>query len=216
MNMTVEFILRILAAAGMGAIIGFEREYRSKEAGVRTHFLVAMGSALFMIISAYGFEGVEAGRFDVARIAAQVVTGIGFLGAGVIIFQKNSVHGLTTAAGLWVTAAIGLGCGGGMYVLSGVGTLLVLAGLELLNFALPQMSEKPVMVSFLADSRNALVDAVNAMKERRIKVWSYSVSALDDGGYKASVLVKVRRGDYMKMLGEMLDTAPGIKFLSIE
>ncbi len=216
MNMTVEFILRILAAAGMGAIIGFEREYRSKEAGVRTHFLVAMGSALFMIISAYGFEGVEAGRFDVARIAAQVVTGIGFLGAGVIIFQKNSVHGLTTAAGLWVTAAIGLGCGGGMYVLSGVGTLLVLAGLELLNFALPQMSEKPVMVSFLANSRNALVDAVNAMKERRIKVWSYSVSALDDGGYKASVLVKVRRGDYMKMLGEMLDTAPGIKFLSIE
>ena len=117
MNMTVEFILRILAAAGMGAVIGLERELRSKEAGIRTHFLVALGSALFMIISAYGFEGAQAGRFDVARVAAQVVTGIGFLGAGVIIFQKNSVHGLTTAAGLWVTAAIGLGCGGGMYVL---------------------------------------------------------------------------------------------------
>ena len=214
--MTVEFILRILAAAGMGAVIGLERELRSKEAGIRTHFLVAMGSALFMIISAYGFEGAQAGRFDVARVAAQVVTGIGFLGAGVIIFQKNSVHGLTTAAGLWVTAAIGLGCGGGLYVLAGVSTLLVLLGLEVLHFALPQISEKPVIVSFKADSKGSLLSALDLMKERRIKVWSYSVAAEEDGGYRATVNVKVRQNNYVKILGDLLDTAPGTQFLSIE
>lgn len=216
MNMTVEFILRILAAAGMGAVIGLERELRSKEAGIRTHFLVALGSALFMIISAYGFEGAQAGRFDVARVAAQVVTGIGFLGAGVIIFQKNSVHGLTTAAGLWVTAAIGLGCGGGLYVLAGVSTLLVLLGLEVLHFALPQISEKPVIVSFKADSKGSLLSALDLMKERRIKVWSYSVAAEEDGGYRATVNVKVRQNNYVKILGDLLDTAPGTQFLSIE
>lgn len=216
MDMTVEFILRILAAAGMGAVIGLERELRSKEAGIRTHFLVAMGSALFMIISAYGFEGAQAGRFDVARVAAQVVTGIGFLGAGVIIFQKNSVHGLTTAAGLWVTAAIGLGCGGGLYVLAGVSTLLVLLGLEVLHFALPQISEKPVIVSFKADSKGSLLSALDLMKERRIKVWSYSVAAEEDGGYRATVNVKVRQNNYVKILGDLLDTAPGTQFLSIE
>lgn len=216
MNMTVEFILRILAAAGMGAVIGLERELRSKEAGIRTHFLVALGSALFMIISAYGFEGAQAGRFDVARVAAQVVTGIGFLGAGVIIFQKNSVHGLTTAAGLWVTAAIGLGCGGGMYVLSGIGTLLVLVGLEVLHFALPQISEKPFMVAFKADSKDALLGALDSMKDRKIKIWDYSVAALEDGGYKATVNVKVRHHNYVKILGDLLDTAPGTQFLSIE
>ena len=216
MDMTVEFILRILAAAGMGAVIGLERELRSKEAGIRTHFLVAMGSALFMIISAYGFEGVQAGRFDVARIAAQVVTGIGFLGAGVIIFQKNSVHGLTTAAGLWVTAAIGLACGGGMYVLAAVGTLLVLVGLEVLHFALPQISEKPVMLTFKSDSRDSLLGAIDAIKERKIKIWDYSVSAMEDGGYKATINVKVRHHNYVKILGDLLDTAPGVEFLSIE
>ena len=92
--MTFEFILRIFVAAVLGGLIGLEREYREKAAGLRTHFLVALGSALFMIISAYGFEGVLKDpnmRLDVSRIAAQVVSGIGFIGAGTIIFQKNAV-----------------------------------------------------------------------------------------------------------------------------
>ena len=115
--MELEFILRIFVAALLGGIIGLEREYRAKEAGFRTHFLVALGSALFMIVSAYGFEGAmltPEHRWDVSRVASQVVSGIGFIGAGTIIFHKseNVVRGLTTAAGLWVTAAIGLACGG--------------------------------------------------------------------------------------------------------
>jgi putative Mg2+ transporter-C (MgtC) family protein len=140
-SMTWDFIVRIFVAALLGGAIGLEREYRAKEAGFRTHFLVALGSALFMIVSAYGFEGALSSpehRWDVSRVAAQVVSGIGFIGAGTIIFQKNenAVRGLTTAAGLWVTAAIGLACGGGMHVLAAAATFLVLVGLEAFNFIL--------------------------------------------------------------------------------
>ena len=146
MDMTWEFILRIFVAALLGGAIGLEREYRAKEAGSRTHFLVALGSAVFMIVSAYGFDGVmntPEHRWDVSRVAAQVVSGIGFIGAGTIIFHKseNVVRGLTTAAGLWVTAAIGLACGGGMYVLSIASTVLVLVGLEAFNFVLRKIDK---------------------------------------------------------------------------
>ncbi len=143
--MTLDFILRLFIAALLGGMIGLEREYREKAAGLRTHFLVALGSALFMIISAYGFEGALTNsqmRLDVSRIAAQVVSGIGFLGAGTIIFQKNAVHGLTTAAGVWVTAAIGLTCGAGMYVLALSATLLVLIGLEAFNYLLKILEKR--------------------------------------------------------------------------
>ena len=145
--MEYEFLLRLLTAAILGGLIGLAREYRAKEAGFRTHFLVAMGSALFMIVSAYGFTDAmndDLQRWDVSRIAAQVVSGIGFIGAGTIIFRKteNVVVGLTTAAGLWVTAAIGLACGGGMYVLSIGSTMMVLVGLEAFNYFLHKFDKK--------------------------------------------------------------------------
>jgi len=147
MEMTLEFILRIFIAAILGGVIGLEREYRAKEAGFRTHFLVALGSALFMIVSAYGFEGAMSTpehRWDVSRVAAQVVSGIGFIGAGTIIFSKsdNAVRGLTTAAGVWVTAAIGLACGGGMYIVAAASTFLVLVGLEAFNYFLHKFDRK--------------------------------------------------------------------------
>lgn len=140
--MAWNYILTIFVGAILGGAIGLEREYRAKEAGFRTHFLVALGSALFMIVSAYGFSDVQmdgmTSRWDVSRVAAQVVSGIGFIGAGTIIFRKqeNMVSGLTTAAGLWVTAAIGLACGGGMYILATACTILVLFGLEAFNYFL--------------------------------------------------------------------------------
>ncbi|MBO7132598.1 MAG: MgtC/SapB family protein [Bacteroidales bacterium] len=147
MDQTWEFILRIFVAAMLGGAIGLEREYRAKEAGLRTHFLVALGSALFMVVSAYGFDGIKLGeeqRWDIARIAAQVVTGIGFIGAGTIIFHKseNVIRGLTTAAGVWVTAAIGLACGGGMYILAAVSTALVLIGLEAFNLLIGWLTKR--------------------------------------------------------------------------
>lgn len=135
--MTLDFILRIFIAAMLSGAIGLEREYRAKEAGFRTHFLVGLGSALFMVLSAHGFSDVvinEATRHDVSRIAAQVVSGIGFIGAGCIIFQKHAVRGLTTAAGLWVAAAIGMTAGAGMYAVATAATLMVIVCLELMNF----------------------------------------------------------------------------------
>ena len=142
-----ELILRIFVSALLGGLIGLEREYRSKEAGFRTHFLVALGSALFMIVSAYGFSDSlnnDLQRWDVSRVAAQVVSGIGFIGAGTIIFRKteNMVSGLTTAAGLWVVAAIGLACGGGMFKVAIASTLLVLVGLEAFNYFLHKFDKK--------------------------------------------------------------------------
>ena len=113
-------LARLAVAVGLGGAIGFERELREREAGLRTHILVCVGSALFTIVSAYGFRGfLESGdqviRADPTRIAAQIVTGIGFLGAGAIIRQGLSVRGLTTAATLWVAAAIGIAAGAGYY-----------------------------------------------------------------------------------------------------
>ena len=137
--MSWQYILTIFIGAILGGAIGLEREYRSKEAGFRTHFLVGLGSALFMVLSMHGFDGFE-GQPGViiqrapARMAAQVVSGIGFIGAGIIIFQKNVVKGLTTAAGLWVTSAIGMSAGAGMYDVAVAATVMVLVCLETVNF----------------------------------------------------------------------------------
>jgi len=129
-----EVFLRLALAAALGAAIGLERELREREAGLRTHLLVSLGSALFTIVSAYGFHaflasGANVVRADPTRIAAQIVTGIGFLGAGAIIRQGLSVRGLTTAATLWVVAAIGLAAGAGYYSGAVIATVLVLLSL---------------------------------------------------------------------------------------
>ena len=113
-------LLRVSIAAGLGGAVGFERELREREAGLRTHLVVCVGSALFTLVSAYGFHdflvnGGSVVRADPTRIAAQIVSGIGFLGAGAIIRQGLSVRGLTTAATLWLVAAIGMACGAGYY-----------------------------------------------------------------------------------------------------
>jgi putative Mg2+ transporter-C (MgtC) family protein len=135
-----EALLRLALAAALGGLIGVERELREREAGLRTHMLVALGSALFTIVSAYGFSDfLESGqsvvRADPTRIAAQIVTGIGFLGAGAIIRQGLSVRGLTTAATLWVVAAIGLAAGAGYYGGAVITTALVLVSLWPLRIA---------------------------------------------------------------------------------
>ena len=115
-----EFLLRILLAGVCGAMIGYERKSRNKEAGIRTHMIVAMGAALIMIVSKYGFGdllGKEGVALDPSRIAAQIVTGVGFLGAGMIFMRKNTISGLTTAAGIWAISAIGMAIGSGLYLL---------------------------------------------------------------------------------------------------
>jgi putative Mg2+ transporter-C (MgtC) family protein len=129
-----EALLRLTIACALGAAIGFEREIRDREAGIRTHLLVSLGSALFTIVSAYGFHefltsGDNIVRTDPTRIAAQIVTGIGFLGAGAIIREGLSIRGLTTAATLWVVAAIGMACGAGYYWPAAAATVLTILAL---------------------------------------------------------------------------------------
>jgi putative Mg2+ transporter-C (MgtC) family protein len=129
-----EALLRLSIACALGAAIGFEREIRDREAGIRTHLLVSLGSALFTIVSAYGFHeflasGDNIVRTDPTRIAAQIVAGIGFLGAGAIIREGLSIRGLTTAATLWVVAAIGMACGAGYYWPAAAATVLTILAL---------------------------------------------------------------------------------------
>ncbi|HFV9916135.1 TPA: MgtC/SapB family protein [Salmonella enterica subsp. diarizonae serovar 61:l,v:z35] len=131
--MNEEFLLRLMLAGLLGGVIGLERQIRAKEAGVRTHILIGIGSAMFMIVSKYDFyDVIEHGHIglDPSRIAAQVVTGVGFLGAGNILVQKQTIRGLTTAADVWVTAAIGLVIGSGMYEVGIVGAVMALIVLE--------------------------------------------------------------------------------------
>lgn len=125
----MEFFLRLVAASVCGALIGLEREKRLKNAGIRTHIIVAISSALMMVVSKYGFFDVlefDSISVDASRIAAGVVTAIGFLGAGVIYVRKENTIGLTTAAGLWATVGIGIALGAGMYILGIASTLLIL------------------------------------------------------------------------------------------
>jgi uncharacterized membrane protein YhiD involved in acid resistance len=126
----VELALRLIAGLGLGAIIGFERELHRQPAGFRTHSLVSLGAALFAIISGYGYGGAA---IDPTRITAQIVSGIGFIGAGTILQYRGHIRGLTTAASLWSVAAIGTAKGTGLYVLAVLGTALILVVLSVLD-----------------------------------------------------------------------------------
>jgi putative Mg2+ transporter-C (MgtC) family protein len=129
-------LLRLAVAAGLGGAIGFERELRERQAGLRTHLVVSVGAALFTLVSAYAFAGFGP-KVDPTRIAAQIVSGIGFLGAGAIIRQGFSVRGLTTAATLWLVAAIGMASGAGYYngaVIATLGALFTLGPLRIVSY----------------------------------------------------------------------------------
>lgn len=170
-----EVLIRLVIAAFLGGIIGFERERLSWVAGLRTHMLVCLGSALIMLVSQYGFSGSINPPYvslDPSRVAAQVVSGIGFLGAGTILFLKNVVRGLTTAASLWAVAAVGLATGGGLYFAAIFTTLLIffiLAGLKPLEQKfLKKRSEKGIKIY----SKNGSISAsqfdelINSLKLR--------------------------------------------------
>jgi len=126
--MPVEMAWRLLLAAGLGAAIGLEREYRQKPAGLRTNILIAVGSALFTILSLEMTKGIG----DTSRVAGQIVTGIGFLGGGAIMRNRDTVHGMTTAATIWVNAAVGIAAGMGQYALATFAVALTLLVLVVL------------------------------------------------------------------------------------
>ena len=202
--MTIEwnFILRIFVAGLLGGLIGFEREFRAKEAGVRTHFIVALGSALFMIISQYAFGG----RFDAARVAAQVVSGIGFIGAGVIIFQKNSIRGITTAAGLWVAAAIGLASGAEMYSVAIAATLMTVLVLETMHFITRTHGEKEVSITLSPVTNEELAEIIKTLKDCGAEVESFTLT-----GEVAVFELKIKQKDYATTVDTVLSFSKGLK-----
>lgn len=208
--------LRLLIALLLGGAIGIEREFRAKDAGFRTHFLVSLGSALFCIVSQYGF-GAEVK--DASRVAAQVVSGIGFLGAGTIIFQKNVIRGLTTAAGLWVTAAIGLACGTGMYAEAAVGTILILLGLEVLNSFLPNIGSTVVSLQFSSTSRDSIKLVMSELKKECLSLSSYQLKERRTSLgviYDVSIEMKVKRGNHNERILQHVAEFDDVTIASIE
>lgn len=216
MELHYDFMLRLLIAGAMGVCIGVEREYRAKEAGYRTHFLVALGSALLMIVSQYGFSDVLAAdlvRLDPSRIAAQVVSGIGFIGAGTIILQKQIVRGLTTAAGIWATSGIGLAIGAGMYGVGIAATVLVLLGLEALSFFFKSMGLRNMIIEFTLTDKDDLKRVTSRFHEKGFIVVSYEMteSASVNGEiYLVSMTVKAKHMNEEALLLMFLNEFPGV------
>lgn len=211
MSQALQLVLRVLAAALLGAAIGYEREIRTKSAGVRTHVLVALGSALFMIISQYGFG--ESAKFDAARVAAGVVTGIGFLGGGIIIkLQKNHIIGLTTAAGLWVTAAIGLSVGCGMFEMGVLCTIVTLVCLEAMHFYAGRLGNRNVNAVLSSANPQALSEAVKSLGK---KVERCNLTK-QGGLYKMDVDIRIRKKENPMNLIPSLSSFPEVELESIE
>ena len=212
----ITFTIRLIVAMILCGIVGLEREYRAKDAGFRTHFLVAIGSALFTLISMYGFaDGVK----DTSRVAAQVVSGIGFLGAGIIVFQRNVIRGLTTAAGLWVTAAIGMACGVGQFYMAVLVTLLILIGLEVLNRFIPHIGSSSVQLSFSSPSRKDVADAIMNIRKIVVDVISYEIKNKEsDKGeyYKVQMEVRTKHRQRNDRILEILKDFDNVNIIDVE
>jgi putative Mg2+ transporter-C (MgtC) family protein len=179
-----EMLLRVALAGALGGAIGFERELRDREAGFRTHLLVAVGSALFTLVSAYGFSDFRYGQgtgitLDPTRIAAQIVTGIGFLGAGAIIRQGISIRGLTTATTLWIAAAIGLAAGAGYYSAAVASTAVVLFALWPLRIAAHRLVQairpEEGRLSVELDPHGSAVQLLHILEENGVRVQALEI-----------------------------------------
>lgn len=212
----LDLSIRLVVALLLGGLIGIEREFRAKAAGFRTHFLVSVGSALFCVVSQYGF-GEE--MKDASRVAAQVVSGIGFLGAGMIIFQKNVIRGLTTAAGLWVTAAIGLACGAGMLLMAVIATALVLVGLEVLNIFIPRVGATAMALTFSSSNKESIKTVIAQIKEECIELLSYELKDRHTSHgiiFEAKIEMKVRRDVSTSKLIDYMNEFEDVTFSFIE
>lgn len=173
-----EIILKLVLSAILGGLIGFEREIGNRPAGLRTHILVSVGAALIMLVSKYGFEGSN----DPARLAAQVVSGIGFLGAGTILRTGNTIQGLTTAASLWVCAGIGLAIGNGFYFGAVVSTIIVLISLVILvRIENMKFLEKRKHFQIVAQERPGLIGDIGTFfGHNNLTIKRIDIKTLDD------------------------------------
>ena len=161
----LEYFIRILLAGICGSVIGLERRKRFKDAGIRTHLILAIGCAVIMIVSKYAFADTL--DYDAARVASNIITGVGFLGAGVIFVKSGSVRGLTTAAGIWTTAAIGMAIGAGFYLL-GIGVTILLVVIQLLLYRLVPALESIEVAELLIKAKRTpdILERIKAELDR--------------------------------------------------
>jgi putative Mg2+ transporter-C (MgtC) family protein len=196
-----DLALRMVLAAVLGAGIGLEREIHDHPAGMRTHLLVSLGTAIFTVLSIYGFSGIVVGgvaaTVDPSRIAAQVVSGIGFLGAGAILKYGTSIRGLTTAASLWTTAAIGMAAGAGQWAIAVVGSIIALVSLWPLN-ALEMRVHRPgtsaVRVRLEMTRLEALGEVSRALAERRIEMAAINTQRAGKDRYEVELTLRFAPG----------------------
>ncbi|MET0939121.1 MAG: MgtC/SapB family protein [Gaiellaceae bacterium] len=218
---TWEILVRLAAAAALGGVIGIERELREREAGFRTHMLVSVGAALFTIVSAYAwtdftFSQASGVTFDPTRIAAQIVTGIGFIGAGAIIRQGLTVRGLTTAATLWLVAAIGMACGAGFYWAAVIAATISLVSLGPLRVVSRRVGDRThrreLEVDLEPDASAAPVLA--ALEQLGVSVTSFSMAAHGDGRRLSCIVELPQQEDSAELvlrLGELAEVS-GVKW----
>jgi putative Mg2+ transporter-C (MgtC) family protein len=225
LEMNLEIILRLGIATVLGCVIGLERERRVWAAGMRTHMLVCVGSALFMIVSSFGFYdilGTPNVMLDPSRVASQVVSGIGFLGAGTIIFRRDAVRGLTTAASLWVVAALGLAAGGGLYLAAVTTTLLMLIILALLKPLERRLfsDRRPQNLLVVADrAQTSLVAIETALRNAKVDVsyiqWRIGNDAeTDETHYQVEIGFNKMRGLELPLVMDSLRSVPGVCAIS--
>lgn len=216
----LEISIRLLLAAALGAAIGFEREIHSHPAGMRTHLLVALGSGAFSVLSIYFFVSPAAPNgslpTDPSRIAAQIVSGIGFLGAGAIIKYGTSVRGLTTAASLWATAAVGMAAGAGALLVALVTTALIVFSLGPLNWVITrfQREEQPVLrLRLLATRLDALGEVSKALAGNRIEIGGVSTQRLTKGRYEIELDLRPPSGTKQETVLTAISSVPDVEVL---
>lgn len=182
-NLELELVLRVLYACILGSVIGIERSRKHKAAGVRTYIIVAIGAAIFTIVSKYGFLSIaaEKTRVDVSRVAHTIVTGVGFLGAGIIISKGDKIQGLTTAAGVWVMAAIGIACGTGMYIPAAFAALMILLTQTIMRewTSFEQVKYGKIMVQ-LDDSVETVKEFKNFLERKGIVICKTNIKQQED------------------------------------
>lgn len=196
-----EMLLRMLLAGLCGALIGYERKNRGKGAGIRTHLVVATAAALMMLVSKYGFSdiskiasgAVSDYRLDPSRIASQIVSGVGFLGAGMIYIHRKTTHGLTTAAGIWATAGIGMAIGSGMYVTGILASVLIVAAQLMLHkdFKFLKTSSEEYISFITDDSDTTFTHIQHLLGEYDIQIESVSFKKLPDSKIEIGMTVTI-------------------------
>lgn len=215
----MELLLRLLVAGLCGCAIGFERKNRLKEAGIRTHMIVSIGAALIMIISKYGFSDVLVFHNDVldpSRIAAQIVSGIGFLGAGMIFVRKNSVNGLTTAAGIWTTAAVGMAVGANLYVV-GIGTTILVLLVQIIlhnkNFIWPHLPVSEQITIRLDENTSAISLIQEKLAASHIQLINLKADKMDGGFLEVELYVKLPPHYPIEQLMNLFKDNPHVQYI---